>query len=63
MYKESYENIPYLGGQSESFLAWICPLLKQVFIQADQYIYYETDCIEEIYFLVKGNPGFVLPFK
>ena len=29
----------------------------------DQYIYYETDQITEIYFQTKGFTGFVLPFK
>lgn len=27
----------------------------------DEYLYYETDVIEEIYFLTKGSCGFVLP--
>jgi hypothetical protein len=63
IYKESYENIYYLREQSDNFLGWICPLLKQAFIPIEQYIYYETDIIEEIYFLARGNAGFVLPFK
>lgn len=37
--------------------------MKQSFIPIEQYIYYETDQITEIYFLTKGNAGFVLPFK
>jgi CRP-like cAMP-binding protein len=63
LYKDSYESIHYLKLQSDSFIGWICPLLKQVFIPIEQYIYYETDQITEIYFLTKGNAGFVLPFK
>jgi|TARA_B110000285_G_C14832911_1_gene471713 hypothetical protein len=27
----------------------------------DEYLYYETDAIEEIFFLTKGSCGFVLP--
>ena len=63
LYKEHYQNITYLKTQSENFLGWICPLLKQVIVPEEQYIFYETDPIEEIYFLTKGNAGFVLPFK
>lgn len=39
IYSEYYEQIPYLQGQSEGFLGWICPHLKQVFYPADQYIF------------------------
>lgn len=39
----------------------MCPLLGQEFIPIDQYIYYETDLISEIYFVQKGMVGFVLP--
>lgn len=43
-------------------MAWVCPLLNQEFIPMDQYLYYETDLIEHIYFVNKGLAGFVLPF-
>lgn len=29
----------------------------------DQYLYYETDKITEIYFMTKGSAGFVLPLN
>ena len=29
----------------------------------DQYVYYETDPINEIFFLTQGFAGFVLPFQ
>ena len=64
LFKEAYENIDYLKSeQSENFLAWICPLLTQTFFPMDQYVYYETDIITEIYFVQSGFAGFVLPFK
>ena len=62
IYKDSYEKIDFLRDQSENFLAWICPLLQQVYIPIDQYLYYETDHIVEIYFVQEGMAGFVLPF-
>lgn len=36
LYKDAYENVNFLKDQSsESFLAWVCPLLSQVFIPMD----------------------------
>ena len=64
LYKEHYEKIDFLKDESsENFLAWICPLLSQVYIPMDQYVYYETDIINEIYFQCKGFAAFVLPFQ
>ena len=63
IFKENYENINFLNIQAESFLGWICPLMRQNFIPIEQYIYYETDEVQEIFFLSWGLAGFVLPFK
>ena len=61
IYQNKYESVHFLKDQSELFLGWICPLLKQEYCPMDQYLYYETDQIVEIYFLTKGQCGFVLP--
>ena len=63
LYSKQYSNIQFLKDQSDSFIGWVCPLLKQCYIPIEQYIYYETDNISEIYFLSIGRAGFVLPFK
>lgn len=63
LYNAEYMKCPYLAGQNENFLGWICPLLKLTYVPIDQYIFYETDLIEEIFFLTVGNAGFVLPFR
>lgn len=63
VYKAKYEKVNYLRVQSDNFLGWVCPLLQQEFIPAEQYLYYETDLITDIYFLTNGTIGFVLPFK
>lgn len=55
--------MPYLNNQDENFLGWICPLLRQTFMPVEEYIYYESDSIENIFFLVKGSAGYVIPFK
>ena len=61
IYQSKYECITYLSDKSDTFLSWICPLLKQEYCPMDQYLYYETDQIVEIYFLTYGQCGFVLP--
>lgn len=63
IYKDLYSQIPFLNKQIDNFIAWIFPLLNQMFIPMDQYIYYETDQIVEIYFQTSGYSAFVLPFK
>lgn len=63
IYREYYEVIPFLGSQNESFLSWICPHLKQSFTPSEEYIFQESDQIDEVFFLVKGSAGFVIPFK
>lgn len=63
LYKKQYLKINYLSSMSESFLGWICPLLRQHYVPVDQYIYYDSDIIDHIYFLTQGLVGFVIPFR
>lgn len=63
IYRNQYLQIKYLKSQNENFLVWICPLLRQEFILTEQYLYYQTDMINEIYFLTSGTAGFVLPLR
>lgn len=63
IYREHYELIPYLKRQNETFLSWICPQMKQNFLPREEYVYQESDQIEEIYFVVKGSAGYVIPFR
>jgi hypothetical protein len=37
-------------------------LLQQQYLASDQIIYYESDIISEIYFLLNGLAGFVIPY-
>ena len=47
----------------ENFLGMVCPLLKEEYILVEQYLYYETDLINDIYFMSTGTAGFILPLK
>ena len=49
------------SNQSQSFLAWICPLIKTQFFDTRDYICFDGDEIQCIYFHKKGKCGFVLP--
>jgi hypothetical protein len=61
LYKDLYSKFYFLQDKSSSFLAWICPLFKPVISGINNYIYFEGDDINCIYFLKKGSCGFVLP--
>ena len=64
IYEERYMSVKYIREMNNyNFIAWICPLLKPLNVPIDQYIYQESDRITDIYFVVGGWCGFVLPFK
>lgn len=63
IYRHRYESIDFLRDQTDQFVTWICPLLQPQFVYQDQYIFFEEDIIECVYFLKKGGAGFVLPFE
>lgn len=44
-----------------SYIAWICPLFKQFILMEREYLYFEGDEINAMYFLKTGNCGYVLP--
>ena len=60
LHESIYNKIPFLKECTNSFKAWICPLLKPRLITKEQYIYFENDEIEDIFFLKFGLCGFVL---
>jgi len=61
IHEHTYKKIDIFKGRSSAFIAWICPLLKPQPYPENQYIFFEGDDITNIYFLVKGKAGFVLP--
>ena len=64
LYRKAYIGVDFLKNQqSDNFIAWICPLMQEIFVPMDMIIYYETDPINEVYFLMTGFAGFVLPFQ
>lgn len=62
IHEGTYKKIDFLkNNSSESFLAWICPLLKPEIISPLDYVYFEGDNVTCMYFLKHGECGFVLP--
>jgi len=61
IHEHTYKKIDFFKGRSSAFIAWICPLLKPMPYPENQYIFFEGDDITNIYFLIKGKAGFVLP--
>lgn len=51
----------FLQDKKISFIAWICPLLKQRFVLGNEIVYFEGDQINNIYFMKSGTCSFVLP--
>ena len=61
IHEQTYKKISFFNGKSASFIAWICPLLKPRRYPNNGYVYFEGDTVNNIYFLIKGKAGFVLP--
>ena len=61
IHERTYKKIHCFKGRSSAFIAWICPLLKPFPCPENQYVFFEGDDVTNIFFLVKGKAGFVLP--
>lgn len=61
IFEKTFKQIHYFKERPISFVTWICPLLRPQVKTSNQYVYYEGDDVSCIYFLKKGNAGYVLP--
>lgn len=61
IYKPVYSKVDFLKDQEPKFLSWICPLLKIRVASSYEYIYYEGDELNRMYFLKHGTCDYVLP--
>jgi CRP-like cAMP-binding protein len=61
IHKNIYNTIDFFKNKERSFIAWIGPLLKPNHTQELEYIFQEGEEIKEIYFVVTGVAGYVLP--
>ena len=61
IHENTYRKVDSFKGRSAAFIAWICPKLKPRRYPDNQFMYFEGDDINNIYFLIKGKAGFALP--
>jgi CRP-like cAMP-binding protein len=61
IHKHMYENVTFFKDKDKAFIAWIGVVIRPLNIQEQEYICKEGEEIIEIYFLVKGKAGYVLP--
>lgn len=64
IYSTNFQSIGFLHFKPENFINWLCPLLKPVMLEEDQYVYLEEEMqIQGTYFLCKGTAAYVLPLE
>lgn len=61
IFESTFKQFKFFLNRPVSFIAWICPLLKPLVKQKEQYVFFEGDDIACIYFMQNGNAGYVLP--
>ena len=43
VYSTNYQAISFLHFKPEKFINWLCPLLKSVIMEENQYVYFEEE--------------------
>lgn len=61
IHESAFRKIKFIRDQSNAFINWICPLLIPQIQSPGEYIYFERDEFNCIYFLKSGSAGMVLP--
>lgn len=56
-----YSTVSFFKGKDKSFIVWISKHIRPMHVDEEDFIYKEGEEILEIYFLVKGQAGYVLP--
>lgn len=61
MHQDLVKGIKFFRHKSPHFIAFVMPFLRPIKVEKNQYIYKEGDPVDEVYFLVSGQAGYVLP--
>jgi CRP-like cAMP-binding protein len=61
IHSQMYQNINFFKEKDSTFIAWIATLLRPINQDSEEYVYKEGEDVAEIYFIVKGTAGYVLP--
>lgn len=61
IHQNMYSSVAFFQKKDQSFIAWVARLIKPMNFDESDYIYKEGEEIFEVYFLVTGSCGYVLP--
>ena len=61
IHDEVYKKIKCFKGRKPAFIAWVCPLLKPRAYTKTAMIFGDEEDVVDIFFLINGKAGFVLP--
>lgn len=61
IYSQKYRTIKFFEDKSCSFIAWVCPLLGVKILHEDQFLFFDGDEVESLFFNTNGSLGYVLP--
>ena len=61
MHNNIIATFPFFQGKPPQFIAFIGPLLRPMRVLAGEYVYMNGDPIDDVYFLINGQVGLVLP--
>ncbi|TNV86814.1 hypothetical protein FGO68_gene1058 [Halteria grandinella] len=61
IHKSLYETVSFFKGKDKTFIAWVGNTLRPINSADNEIIYKEDDDITEIYFLIHGVAGYVIP--
>lgn len=56
-----YSSVVFFQDKDRSFITWITRLIVPLNMEAHEYVYKEGEEITDIFFLVQGSAGYVLP--
>lgn len=61
IYEEVYDRVDFLMNKDPQFIQWICPLLQLRVAASNEYVFYEGEQLDHVYFLKNGQCDYVLP--
>ena len=61
IYDRIYKRLYFFNDKSSSFIAWVCPLLKPLLLSDNQFLFFEGDDIDCMFFHDSGSLGYILP--
>lgn len=61
IHHKMYASVKFFDLKEKSFIVWMDTVMRPLNIQEEEYVYKEGEIIVEMYFMVNGSCGNVLP--